>query len=187
MTCCMLCKKRHASGTPHRRETCFMGKVNHKIVHAGGMRAHWTSETLCNRPLTSANGCLQRMRASWLMCLKIQCFAHMYKYKLAPCKDIISRGESGWCLDWTSTPGAWRHAGVRFPLSGGRRKMQKPYIGDAGCHTAASFGCATASKTNARLTNTQYTTLTSTNAGGHTASNAPELFRPPKLSGARPG
>ena len=28
------------------------------------------------------------------------------------------RGESGWCSDWTSTPGAWRHAGVQFPLSG---------------------------------------------------------------------
>ena len=65
------------------------------------------------------------------------------------------RGESGWCPGRTSTPGAWRHAGVRFPLSGGRRKMQKPYIGDAGGHTAASFGCATASKTNARLTNKQ--------------------------------
>ena len=28
------------------------------------------------------------------------------------------RGESGWCSDVTSTHGAWRHAGVRFPLSG---------------------------------------------------------------------
>ena len=27
-------------------------------------------------------------------------------------------GESDWCLDWTSTPGVWRHAGVRFLLSG---------------------------------------------------------------------
>ena len=29
------------------------------------------------------------------------------------------RGESGWCSDMTSTHGAWRHAGVRFLLSGG--------------------------------------------------------------------
>ena len=29
-----------------------------------------------------------------------------------------SRGESGWCPDGTSTPGAWRHAGVQFLLSG---------------------------------------------------------------------
>ena len=29
-----------------------------------------------------------------------------------------SRSESGWCTDGTSTPGAWRHAGVRFLLSG---------------------------------------------------------------------
>ena len=29
-----------------------------------------------------------------------------------------SRSESGWCPDGTSTPGAWRHAGVRFLLSG---------------------------------------------------------------------
>ena len=28
------------------------------------------------------------------------------------------RGESGWCSDMTSTHGAWRHAGVRFLLSG---------------------------------------------------------------------
>ena len=28
------------------------------------------------------------------------------------------RGESGWCRDMTSTHGAWRHAGVRFLLSG---------------------------------------------------------------------
>ena len=28
------------------------------------------------------------------------------------------RGESGWCSDVTSTHGAWRHAGVRFLLSG---------------------------------------------------------------------
>ena len=30
----------------------------------------------------------------------------------------IGRGESGWCSDWTSTPGAWRHAGAQFPLPG---------------------------------------------------------------------
>ena len=30
----------------------------------------------------------------------------------------LSRGESGWCLDMTSNHGAWRHAGVRFLLSG---------------------------------------------------------------------
>ncbi len=30
----------------------------------------------------------------------------------------ICRGESGWCSDVTSTHGAWRHAGVRFLLSG---------------------------------------------------------------------
>ena len=28
------------------------------------------------------------------------------------------RGESGWCLDRTSTPGAWRHAEVQFLLPG---------------------------------------------------------------------
>ena len=28
------------------------------------------------------------------------------------------QGESGWCSDVTSTHGAWRHAGVRFLLSG---------------------------------------------------------------------
>ena len=32
--------------------------------------------------------------------------------------DPYSRGESGWCPDGTSTPGAWRHAGVQFLLSG---------------------------------------------------------------------
>ena len=31
---------------------------------------------------------------------------------------LPSRGESGWCSDMTSTHGAWRHAGVRFLLSG---------------------------------------------------------------------
>jgi hypothetical protein len=30
------------------------------------------------------------------------------------------QGESGWCSDGTSTPGAWKHAGVRFLLSGVR-------------------------------------------------------------------
>ena len=29
------------------------------------------------------------------------------------------RGDSGWCLDVTSTHGAWRQAGVRFLLRGG--------------------------------------------------------------------
>ena len=29
-----------------------------------------------------------------------------------------SRGESGWCLDWTSVPGVWRHTVVRFHLRG---------------------------------------------------------------------
>ena len=35
-------------------------------------------------------------------------------------KDLVSAagGELGWCLDMTSTHGAWRHAGVRFLLSG---------------------------------------------------------------------
>ena len=32
--------------------------------------------------------------------------------------DFRCRGESGWCRDMTSTHGAWRHAGVRFLLSG---------------------------------------------------------------------
>ena len=32
-----------------------------------------------------------------------------------------SRGESGWCSDVTSTHGAWRHAGVRFLLSGAEK------------------------------------------------------------------
>jgi hypothetical protein len=31
---------------------------------------------------------------------------------------LYSRGESGWCLDVTSTHGVWRHAGVQFLLSG---------------------------------------------------------------------
>ena len=31
-----------------------------------------------------------------------------------------SRSESGWRPEGTSTPAAWRHAGVRFLLSGGR-------------------------------------------------------------------
>ena len=35
---------------------------------------------------------------------------------------LASRGESGWCSDVTSTHGAWRHAGVRFPLCGVFRK-----------------------------------------------------------------
>ena len=30
----------------------------------------------------------------------------------------MSRSESGWCSDVASTHGAWRHAGVRFLLSG---------------------------------------------------------------------
>ena len=30
----------------------------------------------------------------------------------------LCQGESGWCSDVTSTHGAWRHAGVRFLLSG---------------------------------------------------------------------
>ena len=34
------------------------------------------------------------------------------------CISTICRGESGWCLDVTSTLGAWRHAGVRFLLPG---------------------------------------------------------------------
>ena len=33
-------------------------------------------------------------------------------------RKLIGRGESGWRSDWTSTPGAWRHAGARFLLSG---------------------------------------------------------------------
>ena len=32
--------------------------------------------------------------------------------------QLPSRSESGWCSDVTSTHGAWRHAGVRFLLSG---------------------------------------------------------------------
>ena len=31
---------------------------------------------------------------------------------------LFSRGESGWCSDRTSTPGAWRHAEAQFLLSG---------------------------------------------------------------------
>ena len=33
---------------------------------------------------------------------------------------LSGRGESGWCPDGTSTPGAWRHAGVQFLLSGAK-------------------------------------------------------------------
>ena len=38
-----------------------------------------------------------------------------------PMPDVFqhgSRGESGWCSDMTSTHGVWRHAGVRFLLTG---------------------------------------------------------------------
>ena len=31
---------------------------------------------------------------------------------------LSGRGESGWCSDVTSNHGAWRHAGVQFPLPG---------------------------------------------------------------------
>ena len=46
-----------------------------------------------------------------------------YRYDIyCICTIIIyylsGRGESGWCSDMTSTHGAWRHAGVRFLLSG---------------------------------------------------------------------
>ena len=37
-----------------------------------------------------------------------------------PVSQHTGRGESGWCSDMTSTHGVWRHAGVRFLLSGGR-------------------------------------------------------------------
>ena len=36
---------------------------------------------------------------------------------------MMSRGESGWCSDVTSTHGAWRHAGVRFFLPGATIKV----------------------------------------------------------------
>ena len=38
--------------------------------------------------------------------------------------NSISQGESGLCSDVTSTHGAWRHAGVRFLLSGEVRQGQ---------------------------------------------------------------
>ena len=38
------------------------------------------------------------------------------------------RGESGWCSDMTSTHGAWRHAGIRFLLSGGLRQDMRTCV-----------------------------------------------------------
>ena len=37
---------------------------------------------------------------------------------LAAKRRLLGRGESGWCLDWTSVPGVWRHTVVRFHLRG---------------------------------------------------------------------
>ena len=46
----------------------------------------------------------------------------------------IGRGESGWCSDWTSTPGAWRHAGVQFPLPGAAFEyIEEPFRFPAQC------------------------------------------------------
>ena len=84
---------------------------------------------------------------------------------------------------WHQTQQSTRQTPWQWTTKG----AENPCIGDAGGHAAASFDCAAASKTNARATNKQYLILTSTIAGGHTASNAPDLFRPPKLSGAGPG
>ena len=39
------------------------------------------------------------------------------------------RGESGWCSDMTSTHGVWRHAGVRFLLSGGLPHAVRAFLG----------------------------------------------------------
>ena len=46
--------------------------------------------------------------------------AHLNRNGCCPKLFRRSRGESGWCSDMTSTHGVWRHAGVRFLLSGGR-------------------------------------------------------------------
>ena len=40
------------------------------------------------------------------------------KHLMHPLLWSWCRSESGWCSDVTSTHGAWRHAGVRFLLSG---------------------------------------------------------------------
>ena len=48
-----------------------------------------------------------------------------------PC--VPCRGESGWCLDMTSTHGAWRHAEVQFLLPGDWFMLIKMTKNDAKC------------------------------------------------------
>ena len=55
------------------------------------------------------------------------------------------RGESGWWSDMTSTHGAWRHAGIRFLLSGGlstaRALLQHTGRGALELHTLCPAVC----------------------------------------------
>ena len=53
---------------------------------------------------------------------------HCHRMSGATLAEPVSqsgRGESGWCSDMTSTHGAWRHAGVRFLLSGELRRAMR--------------------------------------------------------------
>ena len=44
-----------------------------------------------------------------------------------------NRGESCWCPDGTSTPGAWRHAGVRSLLPGERQRLYSSVVERQSC------------------------------------------------------
>ena len=62
------------------------------------------------------------------------------------------RGESGWCSDMTSTHGAWRHAGVRFLLSGDVWPVVWPWLAGAPAHPHVR--AAAAAKAMSRQSNT---------------------------------
>ena len=75
---------------------------------------------------------MQMMRAVAGCCFRFSSYVFTLRARL--CWSVVDlglgRGESGWCPDGTSTPGAWRHAGVQFLLSGamGRFVAQRPHL-----------------------------------------------------------
>ena len=59
-----------------------------------------------------------RVRSRWHITSSSFTVATCCQRLLTCAQSISSRGESGWCSDRTSTPGAWRHAEAQFLLLG---------------------------------------------------------------------
>ena len=100
------------------------------------------------------------------------------------CSRTACGGESGWCSDVASTHGAWRHAGVRFLL---RCDCIRVFVDSHGWVMVSLLTLATRTQAGRQSASARAWRETLDVASGHTASNAPDLFRTPKLSGAGPG